>query len=59
MSDKAILEINDQKYEFPTFVGSENELLLISVRLGQLLVELLQLIQGLKTQVLVRARLHF
>ena len=25
MSDKAILEINDQKYEFPTFVGSENE----------------------------------
>jgi citrate synthase len=25
MSEKAILEINDQKYEFPTFVGSENE----------------------------------
>ena len=25
MSKKAILEINGQKYEFPTFVGSENE----------------------------------
>jgi citrate synthase len=25
MSDKAILEINGQKYEFPTFKGSENE----------------------------------
>ena len=25
MSDKAILEINGQKYEFPTFIGSENE----------------------------------
>jgi len=26
MSDKAILEINGQKHEFPTFVGSENEI---------------------------------
>ena len=25
MSDKAILEINGEKYEFPTFTGSENE----------------------------------
>ena len=26
MSDKAILEINGQKYEFPTLIGSENEI---------------------------------
>jgi len=26
MSDKAILEINGQKHEFPTFIGSENEI---------------------------------
>ena len=32
MSDKAILEINGQKYEFPTFIGSENEIAIISVR---------------------------
>ena len=25
MSDKAILEINGQKHEFPTIMGSENE----------------------------------
>ena len=25
MSNKAILEVNGQKHEFPTFTGSENE----------------------------------
>ena len=25
MSNKAILEVNGQKHEFPTFIGSENE----------------------------------
>ena len=53
MSNKAILEINGEKHELPTFTGSENEIAIDISSLRAVTKGVQPSIQVLKTRVLV------